>query len=174
MKLILGDRGAGSRKYKRVATGGTFDILHRGHVSLLEKSFEVGDEVVIGVTSDEFAQKMGKNPVHSYKERAKKLEDLLRGRFPGRRYIIAKLFDYFGPGIASPEVQALVASEETAPRLELANKLRRERGFPPLDLVVVGTQMAEDAKPISSTRIRNGEIDEEGRVLKQPRGRKGI
>ena len=117
---------------------------------------------------------MGKNPEQSHEERVKKLEDLLRGRFPGRRYIIAKLFDYFGPGIASPEVQALVASEETAPRLELANKLRRERGFPPLDLVVVGTQMAEDAKPISSTRIRNGEIDEEGRILKQPRGRKGI
>ncbi len=148
-----------------MATGGTFDILHRGHVSLLEKSFEVGDEVVIGVTSDEFARKMGKKPEHSYEERVKKLEDLLRRRFPGRRYAIAKLYDYFGPGIASPEVQALVASEETA---------GRERGFPPLDLVVVDLLMAEDAKPISSTRIRKGEIDEEGRVLRTPRGRKGI
>src|SRR2546430_1770274 len=86
---------------------------------------------------------------------------------------IANLYDSFGPGIASPEVQALVASEETAGRLELANKLRRERGFPPLDLVVVDLLMAEDAKPISSTRIRKGEIDEEGRVLRT-RGRKGI
>ena len=173
MKLIPGERGPDSRKYRRVATGGTFDRLHRGHVSLLEKSFEVGDEAVIGVTSDEFARKMGKKPEHSYEERVKKLEDLLRRRFPGRRYAIAKLYDYFGPGIASPEVQALVASEETAGRLELANKLRRERGFPPLDLVVVDLLMAEDAKPISSTRIRKGEIDEEGRVLRT-RGRKGI
>ena len=156
-----------------MATGGTFDLLHRGHVSLLEKSFEVGDEVVIGVTSDEFARKMGKNPEHSYEERVKTLEDLLRRRFPGRRYIIAKLSDYFGPGIASPEVQALVASEETAGRLELANKLRREKGFPPLELVVVDLLMAEDGRPISSTRIRNGEIDEGGRLLRAS-GRKGI
>ncbi len=164
------------RKYRRVATGGTFDLLHRGHASLLEKSFEVGDEVVIGVSSDEFARKMGKNPEHYYEERVKNLEDLLRRRFPGRRYSIAKLSDYFGPGIASPEVQALVASRETARRLELANKLRGEKGFPPLDLVVVDLLMAEDGKPISSTRIRKGEIDEEGRLLRARtlRGRKGI
>jgi pantetheine-phosphate adenylyltransferase len=172
--MIPGDLLPGSRRYRRVATGGTFDRLHRGHASLLEKSFEVGDEVVIGVTSDEFARRMGKNPEHRYEERVKNLEELLRRRFPGRRYTIAELHDYFGPGIASPEVQALVASEETAGRLELANKLRRERGFPPLDLVVVDLLMAEDAKPISSTRIRNGEIDEEGRALRTPRGRKGI
>jgi len=156
-----------------VATGGTFDRLHRGHISLLEKSFEVGDEVVIGVTSDEFARRTGKNPEYPYEERVKNLEDLLRRRFPGRRYLIAKLFDYFGPGIASAEVQALVASRETAGRLELANKLRRARGFPPLELVVVDLLMAEDEKPISSTRIRKGEIDAEGRLLKA-RGRKGI
>src|SRR5207245_10990292 len=103
----------------------------------------------------------------------KKREDLLRRRFAGRRYAIATLHEYLGPGIASPEVQDLGASEETAGRLELANKLRRERGLPPLDLVVVDLLMAEDAKPNSPTRIRKGEIDEEGRGLRT-RGRKGI
>ena len=62
-------------------------------------------------------------------------------------------------------MEALVASPETGKRVELANKLRAERGFPPLELVVVDWVVAEDGKPISSTRIRKGEIDEEGRLV---------
>ena len=154
-------------KYKRVATGGTFDHFHRGHLALLAKSFEVGDTVVIGVTSDEFARREGKNPDQSYAERTEALEALIRTRFPERRYVIAKLDDYFGPGIASPEVEAIVASKETASRVPMANELRRAKGFPPLEVEVVDYVLADDSKPISSTRIRNGEIDVEGKLLKR-------
>ena len=38
-----------------VATGGTFDILHKGHYMLLLKAFEVGRHVIIGVSSDNYA-----------------------------------------------------------------------------------------------------------------------
>ena len=154
-----------ARRYPRVATGGTFDGLHAGHRRLLEKSFEVGDEVVIGLTSDEFARREGKSPARPFAQRKRELEAYLRGSFPGRRYSIAKLDDYFGPGIASKDIQALVASPETRSRLGMANGLRAERGFPPLELVVVDWVLAEDGKPISSTRMRRGEIDAEGRSL---------
>lgn len=154
-------------KYKTVATGGTFDHIHRGHIALLAKSFEVGDTVVIGVTSDEFARREGKNPDQSHAERVRALEDLIHTRFPGRRYLIAKLDDYFGPGIASPEVEAIVVSKETASRVPMANDLRRAKGFPSLEVEVVDYVFADDSKPISSTRIRNGEIDVEGKLLKR-------
>jgi pantetheine-phosphate adenylyltransferase len=153
------------KKYSRVATGGTFDQFHAGHRRLLEKSFELGDEVVIGLTSDEFARRQGKNPQQPYKQRRAKLEAYIRKRVAGRRHIIAKLDDFFGPGIASKEVEALVASPETGKRVELANRLRAERGFPPLELVVVDWVVADDGRPISSSRIRNGEIDEEGKRI---------
>jgi pantetheine-phosphate adenylyltransferase len=153
-------------RYRRVATGGTFDHLHRGHAQLLKKSFDVADEVVIGVTSDEFVSKLGKKPDYPYVDRVRLLEAFLRKRFPGRKYIIAKLYDYFGPGITSPEVQAIVASRETASRVSIANEMRSSKGFPPLEVVIVDYVLADDGKPISSTRIRNGEIDTEGRVLK--------
>ena len=139
--------------------------MHKGHAQLLRKSFEVGDEVVIGVTSDEFISKQGKKPDYPYAERVKQLEAFLHKRFPRRKYIIAKLYDYFGPGITSPEVQAIVASQETASRVSIANQMRSAKGFPPLEVVVVDYVLAADGRPISSTRIRRGEVDAEGRVL---------
>ena len=44
-------------KYKRAAVGGTFDILHIGHKHLLETSFQISEEVVIGVTSDKIGRR---------------------------------------------------------------------------------------------------------------------
>jgi len=152
-------------KYKVVATGGTFDHIHRGHLALLQKSFEVGETVVIGVTSDSFANKEGKVPDQSYEQRVSALEQMLKSGFPGRKYVIAKLDDYFGPGIASKEVEAIVVSRETAARVPLANSMREKKGFPPLEVVEVGYVLAEDSQPISSTRIRKGEIDREGKLL---------
>jgi len=156
--------------YAVVATGGTFDHIHKGHEALLSKSFEVGRKVVIGVTSDSFATREGKTPDEGFERRVENLKALLRMKFPGREYIISKLDDYFGPGIASPEVEAIVVSRETEKRVPIANALRAERGYPPLEVVVVDYVLAEDQKPISSTRIRDGEIDERGRVRgHQPR-----
>ncbi len=156
-------------KYRTVATGGTFDRLHRGHEALLSKSFEVGARVVVGVTSDAFASKEGKKPEESYNERVDHLEKFLAKRFPGREYLIAKLDDYFGPGIASHEVEAIVVSRETASRVSLANDLRAQKGYPPLEVVVVDYVLADDGGPISSTRIRRGEIDRDGRTLRRGR-----
>jgi len=153
-------------RFKKVATGGTFDHIHAGHRRLLEKSFEVGDHVIIGVTSDDFVAKVGKKPDLDYETRSAQLRRYIENNFPGRSYTIAKLHDYFGPGIAEADVQALVASPETASRLALANSLRAEKGFPPLVLITVDWVAAQDGKPISSTRIRGGEIDEEGRLLR--------
>jgi pantetheine-phosphate adenylyltransferase len=158
-------------KYKAVATGGTFDHLHKGHVALLTRSFSLGDVVVIGVTSDAYTSREGKSPDQSYLERAEILERFLRSRFPGRRYVIAKLDDHFGPGIASPEVEAIVVSRETAVRVPIANALRATKGYPPLEVEVVDYILAGDDRPISSTRIRKGEIDTEGRLLKPSNSR---
>ena len=166
---VITSGGQGSR-YRAVATGGTFDHLHRGHEALLAKSFEVGKKVVIGVTSDAFAGRQGKVPDEGYGERVRALEEFIGKRFPGRAYEIAKLDDFYGPGIASSEVEAIVVTAETFARVPLANDLRAEKGFPPLEVVQVSYVLAEDEAPISSTRIRRREIDRDGRLL--GRGRK--
>jgi pantetheine-phosphate adenylyltransferase len=154
-------------RFRRVATGGTFDHIHAGHRRLLEKSFAVGEEVIIGLTSDEFVERVGKKTEYDYARREVELRRFIEENYPGRRYLIAKLYDYFGPGIADGDVEALVASPETSSRLELANRLRAEKGFPPLALVTIEWVAAEDGRPISSTRIRRGEVDPEGRLRRE-------
>ena len=43
------------KKYARIAVGGTFDILHKGHEKLINETFKLADEVFVGLTSNKFA-----------------------------------------------------------------------------------------------------------------------
>lgn len=45
---------------KKVITYGTFDLLHHGHIRLLERAKALGDYLVVGVTSDTFDRNRGK------------------------------------------------------------------------------------------------------------------
>ena len=45
---------------KKVITYGTFDLLHHGHIRLLERAKELGDYLIVGVTSDDFDKTRGK------------------------------------------------------------------------------------------------------------------
>ncbi|HYB03901.1 MAG TPA: pantetheine-phosphate adenylyltransferase [Nitrososphaerales archaeon] len=149
-----------------MAMGGTFDHLHRGHKVLLKRAFDTGESVFIGLTSDEFAAREGKKIDETFDERKRSLEDYLRAAFPNRRYEISELKDRFGPAIFTNKIDAIAVSEETLPAVEAANKRRRGSGLPNLKVEVVPMTLAEDGSKISSTRIRSGIIDTEGKLLK--------
>jgi pantetheine-phosphate adenylyltransferase len=152
------------KKFGLVATGGTFDIIHRGHIALLSKAFEVSSKVIIGLTSDELAKKMGKNCKNNYSKRYESLENIIRKNFSNSSYEISKLENDFGPAVLEGTVEALIASEETGNKGEKLNNLRFEKNLPPVEIIAVPLVLAKDGSKISSSRIRNCEIDTEGNL----------
>src|SRR5579885_3462314 len=153
------------KKYALVALGGTFDLIHRGHLELLRVGFEISSKVIIGLTSDEFAKKKGKTPINNYAQRYNTLKSTIEKNFQDARYEISKLENDFGPAVLEKEVEALVVSEETAFQGKELNRLRRLGNSPDVDVIVVPMILAKDGKRISTSRIRSSEIDLVGNII---------
>ncbi len=147
-----------------VAMGGTFDVIHSGHMELLNKAFSISSKVIIGLSSDQLATKKGKNLANDYSKRLSLLKSVIEKSFPNSAYEVSKLENDFGPAVIEGSVKALVVSEETSNKGLLLNELRAERNLPPVKIVVVPMVLAEDGKSISTTRIKNSEIDDSGNL----------
>ena len=59
---------------KRVITYGTYDLLHWGHIRLLKRAKELGDYLIVALSTDEFNAVKGKKAYHDYEERKMMLE----------------------------------------------------------------------------------------------------
>jgi pantetheine-phosphate adenylyltransferase len=153
-----------------VTVGGTFDVLHKGHWFLLEEAFNVSERVIIGLTTDEFARRLKKpHKIDCYEKRRRDLEKFLEEKGFSERADIVPIDDLYGPTIGSRkcsgEIEGVLVSEETEPGAEEINRIRVKEGKKPLLIIVVSMVLAEDGKPISSTRIRRQEVDRYGRLV---------
>jgi pantetheine-phosphate adenylyltransferase len=170
-----------SRSERIAILGGTFTPIHNGHRALLHEAFQtashdgVGDgHVVVGLTAPELAKRTRSDPEHA--------EQL--GQFADRRAALDEELDRIddaytasaeiiqieasqGPAATREDVNALVVSPEAKAqrRAHELNRERIERGLRPLEIHTPPFVTAEDGSRISSTRIRNGEIDEHGQLL---------
>ena len=152
-------------QFKLVAMGGTFDIIHIGHLSLIEKASSISERTIIGLPSDSLAAKNGKNIINNFKQRFENLEKILKEKFPYGSFEIAELNDDFGPAVIEGDVDALVVSEETSKKGDTLNDMRKERNLSQVAIIIVPMKLASDGDRISSSRIRNSEIDASGNVL---------
>lgn len=150
------------KKYTKVCLGGTFDRIHIGHERLLKIAFEVGEEVIIGLTSDTKAKRGRVNEkLSSFKNRYTNLENFLSKQFD-INFSIVELNDDWGPGALDEDLDAIIVSEETEKVASELNKKRALKGLNPLDIVTVSLILDKKGEKISSTRIRNSQIDREG------------
>ena len=152
------------KSFDLVAMGGTFDVVHIGHMALLDKAFSISSKVIIGLSSDQLAKKKGKNLTSDYPKRLSLLKSVIEKNFPNSSYEISKLENDFGPAVIEGSVKALVVSEETSGKGIRLNELRAERNLSPVRIVVVPMVLAKDGKAISTTRIKNFEIDDSGNL----------
>ena len=151
--------------FSLTALGGTFDIIHDGHFLLIQKAISISEKIIIGLTSDSFIAKKGKKITNNFEQRFENLQKIIHEKFPDCSFEIAELNDDFGPAVIDGDVDALVVSNETHKKGDILNTLRKERNLKPVEVVIVPMKMASDGNRISSTRIRNSEIDSSGNVL---------
>jgi pantetheine-phosphate adenylyltransferase len=152
--------------FETVAMGGTFDLFHGGHRTLILKAFEIGNHVIIGLCSDDFLKKLRKpHGIASYAQRLEELKGFLKKNDFLEMAEIVPLDDAYGVTLSDKRIDTIVVSEETEPRAHEINEKRKSLGMPPLPIVAVKMVLSEDHYPISSTRIWFEEIDREGNLL---------
>ena len=151
--------------FDTVATGGTFDIMHKGHYMLLLKAFEVGNQVIIGLSSDNYANQKKKKITNDYPIRLKNLRNFIAEKFNKSNYSIYELNNFYGPTVLNREVKAIVTTESSKENCIKINNLRESKNIENLEIVIVPLVEDHEGKVISSTRIRQGEIDWNGKKL---------
>lgn len=142
---------------KKASVSGTFNRFHKGHRALIDKAFEVGDEVYIGITSNRMA--ISKDvKVSDYDSRKRVVEDYISKK--GKPYSFMMIEDPLELE-QMMGMDVLVVSEETVVNGRkivdsLAKKGKR------LELVVIPLVGSKKCEKISSTDIIKGLYDEEG------------
>ena len=141
-------------KFKKGALGGTFSLLHEGHRHLLKRALEYVDRLVVGISTDELVETLEKDhPVESMQERVERLAEFLAKEGALERCEIVPLDDRAGPAARDPEIECLIATDETLLSALEVNLLRMARALPPLSVVVVEPLLDSDGVPLSSTRL---------------------
>jgi FAD synthetase len=81
----------GRRPHVRVMTTGVFDLLHPGHIAMLEEAAKLGDELVVVLARDESAEKEKHRPITPEEHRRRMVEALK----PVSRAVLGHRGDYY-------------------------------------------------------------------------------
>ena len=140
--------------------GGTFDRFHSGHMSLIEAGLSHCKKIEVWITDDVIAQSKD-SLVKNWDERKADLENSTS--MYSSRISIHLLSDEFGPAIVNQHATAIICTNETIDNCLEINFQRKEKGLGPLEIISVDKLISWTGKPISSSLIRSGVMDREGK-----------
>lgn len=152
-------------QYNHLVFAGTFDRFHRGHEQMIDKAFVLAKQVSLGITTEKmYRTKILETEIQSYTQREKAVRAYLKKQNYLSRTHFFKLNDPLGTSVTDHTMDSILVSEETAKAARFINTIRKKRGLNQLVIHIMYHFLASDKKPITSERIRLGEIDREGNV----------
>lgn len=158
-------------KFKFLVCGGTFDLFHLGHKKFLQQALENADKVLIGITGDEYIHSF-KNSlgVEDFQTRKNAVEQYLISSGLRGKVELTEINSAYEPYLeTSEDYDAIAVTEQTQKTAQDINLKRKQNGIAELRIIVVPMALGEDGLEISSTRIRNGEINRQGRLYINPK-----
>lgn len=157
-------------KYNLVVCGGTFDHFHKGHGEFLRHILAISKNAVVGLTTDKFVKsKENSEWIEGYQLRKRAIENFLNQENSGNRVQIEPIDDIFIPKVWEKfPIEAIVVSNNTIKGAEAINLRRKKQGKYSLKVEVFSLIKDQYNGYISSSRIRSGEIDREGRSYINP------
>ncbi len=156
--------------YNVVVCGGTFDRFHKGHKEFILFQLQKSKNILIGVTTDKYIALYKKDKrIQSYSVRRKALQDFLRKEHVLDRVEIAPIDTLHIPlRWEKIPIDAIVVSEDTYGGAMLVNARRKKQLRKELPIIICEEKKAQDGMPISSSRIREGKINREGKPYVDP------
>lgn len=151
--------------YQSVGLGGTFDHFHDGHKNFIKFAASFSKELVIGITNKKMTlSKPYNKTVETVQTRSRAVKNFCENENIKARII--ELSDPFGPTIEKKTVDAIACTTDTVVGANRINEVRSKMRMRELPIHVHKLVLdKEEAGPISSSRIRQGEIDREGNVF---------
>lgn len=120
----------------KVITYGTFDTFHFGHLELLRRAKELGDYLIVGLSSDEFNKIKGKNSIFNFEKRK---EWILSIKYVDE-IIIESNWEQKEKDILSMDISIFVIGDDWKGKFD----------FLPCEVIYL-----KRTKEISSTKIKN-------------------
>ncbi len=153
------------KKFNLVVAGGTFDYFHKGHEEFLRFILSQTERLLLGITSNSFVQgKVSDSLIESFEIRKKAVENFLQQENLLKRVEIAQIDSIYIPKIwEGLPIEAIFVSENTVQGADAINNLRVKEDLPALKIISCPLVRGEDGEFISSSRIRMGKINREGR-----------
>lgn len=149
-------------QFDHLAVGGTFDLLHIGHKNFLTGAIRLARKVTVGITSDEMATELGKTTFYSYKERARNVSGFLQTSGTDIPWQIIKISDVFGTTTKDKTIDAVCVTRDTYDGALKINGVRMSMNMKRLEVVQLPITLASDGKPVSSGRIKSGQLSQDG------------
>ena len=141
--------------------GGTFDRFHVGHQKLIETGLKECHNLEVWMTSDILATR--KDPrIDSWDDRKKLILSSIHPELQAR-ISFHTLKDAFGPAPTHEFAEVIICTRETISNCEEINAIRANNKLKPLKTVIVEPVFDSNGKVVSSTNIRRGMTDRNGK-----------